>query len=134
MASTLSTPPVHLLGRDRIGRLKPGAVLVNCGRGGLLDLDAALAALRSGQLSGVGLDVFDPEPPAYHPIFDHPQVSLTPHLMGMTVRATEATFVDAARGVADVLAGRVPAAVANPTKHVLQVIGAAERADDLQVR
>ena len=80
----------------------------------LLDLDAAHAALKTGQLSGLGLDVFEPEPPAHHPIFDHPNVSLTPHLMGLTRRGTELTFADAAQGVVDVLAGRRPAAVANP--------------------
>ena len=65
----------------------------------MVDLDAALAALESGRLAGVGLDVFEPEPPEHHPLFDHPDVVLTPHLMGMTRRATAATFVDAARGV-----------------------------------
>jgi phosphoglycerate dehydrogenase-like enzyme len=104
----------HLVNGEFLGRAKPGAVLINCGRGGLLDLDAALAALESGQLSGVGLDVFEPEPPAHHAIFDHPGVSLTPHLMGLTRRGTELTFADAAQGVVDVLAGRMPAAVANP--------------------
>ena len=52
--------------------------------------------------------------PAHHPLFDHPDVVLTPHLMGLSRRATAATFADAARGVADVLAGRRPAALANP--------------------
>jgi D-3-phosphoglycerate dehydrogenase len=104
----------HMVNAGLLSRTKPGAILVNCGRGGLLDLDAALAALEAGQLSGVGLDVFEPEPPAHHPIFDHPNVSLTPHLMGLTRRATKLTFMDAAQGVADVLAGRRPSAVANP--------------------
>jgi D-3-phosphoglycerate dehydrogenase / 2-oxoglutarate reductase len=104
----------HMVNGEFLGRAKPGAVLVNCGRGGLLDLDAALAALESGQLSGVGLDVFEPEPPAHHAIFDHPGVSLTPHMMGLTRRGTELTFADAAQGVVEVLAGRKPAAVANP--------------------
>src|SRR5918992_6262113 len=104
----------HLVDEALLARVRPGAVLVNCGRGGLLDLGAALAALRSGRLAGVGLDVFDPEPPAHHPLFDHPDVVLTPHLMGLTRRATAATFADAAQGVVDVLAGRPPAAVANP--------------------
>jgi D-3-phosphoglycerate dehydrogenase / 2-oxoglutarate reductase len=104
----------HLVDGAFLARTKPGAVLVNCGRGGLLDLDAALAALESGQLSGVGLDVFETEPPAHHPIFDHAGVALTPHLMGLTRKATAATFADAAQGVVDVLAGRRPAAVANP--------------------
>jgi phosphoglycerate dehydrogenase-like enzyme len=104
----------HMVNGEFLGRAKPGAVLINCGRGGLLDLDAALAALESGQLSGVGLDVFEPEPPAHHAIFDHPGVSLTPHMMGLTRRGTELTFADAAQGVVDVLASRKPAAVANP--------------------
>ena len=104
----------HLVDARLLARTKPGAVLINCGRGGLLDLDAAHEALRSGRLAGVGLDVFDPEPPPYHPIFDHPNVTLTPHLMGLTRRGTELTFADAARGVVDVLAGRRPTAVANP--------------------
>ncbi|MFC8515461.1 NAD(P)-dependent oxidoreductase [Streptomyces sp. NPDC057257] len=104
----------HLADEHLLARVKPGAILINCGRGGLLDLDATLAALETGRLSGVGLDVFDPEPALYHPLFDHPNVVLTPHLMGMTRRAMTLTFVDAARGVADVLAGRPPAAVADP--------------------
>jgi len=104
----------HLVDAAVLARIRPGAILVNCGRGGLLDLDAALAALESGRLGGVGLDVFDPEPPPHHPLFDHPNVVLTPHLMGLTRRATAATFAAAARGVGDVLAGRRPAALANP--------------------
>jgi len=104
----------HMVNAEFLSRAKPGAILVNCGRGGLLDLDAVHAALKAGQLSGVGLDVFEPEPPIHHPIFDHPHVSLTPHLMGLTRRGTELTFADAAQGIVDVLFGRRPAAVANP--------------------
>jgi phosphoglycerate dehydrogenase-like enzyme len=112
--SPLTQENYHLVNADLLARTRPGAILVNCGRGGLVDLDAALAALQSGQLAGVGLDVFEPEPPKHHPIFDHPNVSLTPHAMGLTPRATAATFADAAQGIVDVLAGRRPAAVANP--------------------
>jgi D-3-phosphoglycerate dehydrogenase len=104
----------HMVDEAFLDRVRPGTILINCSRGGLVDLDAALAALESGRLAGVGLDVFDPEPPERHPLFDHPNVVLTPHLMGMTRRAAAATFVDAARGVVDVLAGHRPAAVANP--------------------
>ena len=50
----------HLVDAAFLDRVRPGTVLVNCGRGGLLDLDAALEALRTGRLAGVGLDVFDP--------------------------------------------------------------------------
>ncbi len=109
------TPEIHhLVDAAFLAGVRPGAILVNCGRGGLVDLDALLAALESGRLGGVGLDVFEPEPPRHHPLFDHPAVSLTPHVMGLSRRATAATFADAAQGVVDVLAGRPPAAVANP--------------------
>ena len=104
----------HLVGSELLRHVKPGAVLVNCGRGGLTDLDAVHAALQDGRLGGVGLDVFDPEPPEHHPLFDHPDVVLTPHLMGMSRQASAASFLDAARGVLDVLTGHRPAAVANP--------------------
>ena len=104
----------RLIGTELLGYVKPGAVLVNCGRGGLIDTDAVYAALQDGRLGGVGLDVFDPEPPSHHPLFDHPDVVLTPHLMGLSRQGTAATFTDAAQGVLDVLAGKRPAAVANP--------------------
>ena len=93
---------------------KLGAVLVNCGRGGLLDLDAAHAALLDGRLSGVGLDVFEPEPPADHPLFHHPDVVLTPHVMALSRRARALVFEEMAAGMDDVLSGRRAPFVANP--------------------
>jgi len=104
----------HLVNEALLAQVKRGAVLVNCGRGGLVDLDAVHAALLAGRLGGVGLDVFDPEPPAHHPLFDHPDVLLTPHVMGLSRRATAATFTAAAEGVVAVLTGGPPEAVANP--------------------
>lgn len=104
----------HLADATFFAAMRPGAFLINCGRGGLLDHDAARDALRTGRLAGLGLDVFDPEPPVRHPLFDEPNVVLTPHVMGLSRRATALTFADAARGVVDVLAGRSPVAVANP--------------------
>ena len=104
----------HLVDDAFLARVRPGAVLVNCSRGGLIDTDAVWRALTDGRLSGVGLDVFDPEPPGRHPLYGHPDVVLTPHLMGLSRRATAATFTAAARGVLDVLSGREPQAVADP--------------------
>lgn len=104
----------HLINTDSLKTMKAGAVIINCSRGGLIDLDAAYQALKSGQLSGLGLDVYDPEPPAHHPLFDHENVVLTPHLMGFTQQGMAHTVRDAAQGAIDVLAGRAPAAVAAP--------------------
>ncbi|GAA5162963.1 hydroxyacid dehydrogenase [Pseudonocardia eucalypti] len=110
----LTTATRHLADAALIARMRPGAILINCGRGGLLDLDAAHGALRAGRLGGLGLDTFDPEPAVHHPVFDEPNVVLTPHTVGLSRRGTALTFADAAQGVVDVLAGRVPAAVADP--------------------
>lgn len=109
------TPETHgLIGEAALARVKPGAVLINCGRGGLLDLDAAYAALLDGRLAGVGLDVFDPEPPADHPLFRHPDVVLTPHVMALSRRARALVFEEMAGGMDDVLSGRRARSIANP--------------------
>src|SRR4029453_17414640 len=94
----------HLVDTDFLSRMPFGSILVNCGRGGLVDLDAAAHALAEGRPAGLAFDVFDPEPPAHHPVFDRPDVVLSPHLMGLSAGATRATFTAAAQGVAGVLA------------------------------
>ena len=115
----------HMLDAEALATVRPGAILVNCSRGSLLDNDAAYHALVAGRLGGIGLDVFDPEPPEHHPLFDHPDVVLSPHLMGLSAQATAATFTAAATGVVDVLEGRDPAAVANPRwRNAVAAVGA----------
>jgi D-3-phosphoglycerate dehydrogenase len=71
----------HLIDAARFARMRPGAWLVNVGRGSLVDTDALVAALESGHLGGAGLDVTDPEPlPAGHPLWRHERVLITPHV------------------------------------------------------
>lgn len=107
----------HLVDADFISGLQPGTILVNCGRGGLLDLDAAAAALDAGKLAGLGLDVFETEPPEHHVVFDRDDVVLSPHLMGFSAGGIRTTHAAAAQGVSDVLSGRRPAALANAEWH-----------------
>ena len=102
-----------LINTERLAKFNQGTILINCSRGALIDLDAALESLNSGKLAGIGLDVFEPEPPKHHPIFDHENTVLTPHVMGLSEQATLATFIDAAKGVRDVLSGTQPRAIAN---------------------
>jgi phosphoglycerate dehydrogenase-like enzyme len=110
----LTAETMGLIGRAELERIKPGAVLVNCGRGGLLDLDAAHEALLDARLGGLGLDVFDPEPPRHHRVFDHPSVVLTPHVLALSRRARRHVFAEMADGMARVLEGERAPNVANP--------------------
>lgn len=104
----------HVVNRDLVSSMNPGTILVNLARGEVVDLDAAHWGLTQGILAGVGLDVFAHEPPEHHPIFDHPRVVLTPHVMGLSAQSAQATFEMAAQGVVDHLSGRHPAAIAHP--------------------
>lgn len=102
----------NLINADLLRQCRRGVIIINCARGGLIDLDAAEAALRDGSIGGLGLDVYEQEPPQHHPLFDHEHVVLTPHVMGLSKQATVATYQAAAEGVRAVLEGRAPSAVA----------------------
>lgn len=95
----------NLIGARELSLMPQSSVLVNCSRGGIVNLDAAYDALVSGQLRGLGLDSFDPEPAVHHRVFDLPNVVLTPHVMGLSERAKRQTFLAAAAGVRNFLQG-----------------------------
>lgn len=78
-----------LIDQATIAKMKKGAYLVNTARYSLLDATALIAALDSGKLSGVALDVFDKEPPGDNPLVKHPRVIATPHIGGFTVESVE---------------------------------------------
>jgi (S)-sulfolactate dehydrogenase len=79
-----------LLGAARIASMKPGAVLINTARGGIVDEPALAAALKSGHLGGAAIDVFGVEPLPASPHFDGcPNLILTPHVAGLTAEANE---------------------------------------------
>ncbi|MGW6032478.1 C-terminal binding protein [Gordonia terrae] len=111
-----STPEtVGLIGAAELARMKSTAWLINTARGTLVDTDAVLAALQSGQIAGAGLDVTDPEPlPPDHPLRRRGDVVLTPHVAFSSVESLADLARKAATNVIDALAGHVPADVINP--------------------
>ncbi len=95
-----------IVGAAELAAMKPSAYLVNTSRGPLVDTDALLAALESGQIAGAGLDVYDTEPlPADHPLRSAPRTVLTPHLGYVTEDTYEVFFGDAVEDVLAWLAG-----------------------------
>jgi len=94
-----------LMDAARIAAMKPGAVLINTARGGIVDEAAVAAALRSGHLGGAALDVFEHEPlAADHPFAGCPNLLLTPHIAGVTAEANERVSLLIADKVLEVLA------------------------------
>ena len=103
----LSPDSHNIIGARELGLMKPGALLINGGRGELVDETALVDALKSGHLAGAGLDVFSEEPlPADHPILGCDQVVLTPHLADQTPEGIELLNEGAVTNVIAFLEGR----------------------------
>ncbi|KAH8746923.1 hypothetical protein F5883DRAFT_622651 [Diaporthe sp. PMI_573] len=80
IAAGLTDQTHHLFGADEFRRMKPSSVLINMGRGAVVDEAALVEALRTGQIAGAGLDVFENEPlPRESPLWGLPNVMITPH-------------------------------------------------------
>jgi len=103
----LTPQTLGLLSAERLARMKPGALLINTGRGPLIDEAALAAALASGHLGGAGLDVLSVEPPpAEQPLLRAPNCLITPHVAWASRAARERLIAATAANVAALLAGQ----------------------------
>ncbi len=92
-----------MISADVIAKMKDGVRLVNCARGGLVDEDALAVALKSGKVAGAAFDVFAIEPATDSPLFNLPNVVVTPHLGAATTEAQENVAIQVAEQISDYL-------------------------------
>jgi D-3-phosphoglycerate dehydrogenase len=97
-----------VIGPAEFAHARPGAILVNTARGGIVDEAALVAALKEGRIAAAGIDVFDSEPPSPdHPLLAFDQVVLSPHVAGLTRPAAERMAVASVQNVLDFFSGRI---------------------------
>lgn len=106
----------HTLSTAQFSAMKPGAVVINTARGGVIDEAALVCALEDGRVAGAALDVLEHEPPRRdNPLLAMSNVVVTPHVAAASVRMRPETRRRAGREVALVLRGRWPMSCVNPT-------------------
>jgi D-3-phosphoglycerate dehydrogenase len=106
----------NIISTDAIARMKKGARLINCARGGLVDERAVKAALDSGHLAGAAFDVFEEEPAKANILFGNEHVVATPHLGAATMEAQENVALQVAGQISDyLLTGAVTSALNMPS-------------------
>ena len=106
----------NIISAERVAKMKPGARLINCARGGLVDEAAVAEALKSGHLAGAAFDVFTEEPAKENPLFGAPNVVCTPHLGAATTEAQENVALQVAEQMSDYLmAGAISNALNAPS-------------------
>jgi glyoxylate reductase len=106
----LTTETRHLIGAEALASMKPGAILVNTSRGGVVDTAALIDALRSGRLGAAGLDVYENEPHVPPELRDLRGTVLLPHLGSATAATRDAMARLCAENVIAVIEGREPPA------------------------
>jgi gluconate 2-dehydrogenase len=111
----LSPATEGMIGAEELSLMKPSAILINCGRGPVLDEAALVTHLRERRILGAGLDVFEREPlPSDSPLLQLPNVVAVPHIGSATRQTREAMAMRAAHNLVDALDGRFSSTCVNP--------------------
>ena len=104
----------HMLGEEELKRMKDGAIIINTARGGLVDDEALVRAVRSGKLAGAGLDGVEREPlPVGDPLLTESNIIITPHIGGGTADIGDMIIPMLVRDIQDFTAGREPVHIVN---------------------
>jgi gluconate 2-dehydrogenase len=133
----LSDATHKLIGAAELRRMKRTGILINCGRGPVVDEAALVEALHERRILGAGLDVYESEPLGASPLFTLPNVVVAPHIGTATQETRDAMAARAAQNVLDALDGRVTSTYVNPEalehratfpkRHAASITGLADR-------
>jgi D-3-phosphoglycerate dehydrogenase len=102
----LTAATEKLIGGKELAKLKPTARIINCARGGLIDEEEIVKAIKAGKIAGAAFDVFDREPITDSPLFKEDRIIVTPHLGASTIEAQTSIAMDITEEVLAVLQGR----------------------------
>jgi len=102
----LTAATEKLIGSKELAKLKPTARIINCARGGLIDEEAVIKAIKNRKIAGAAFDVFDNEPVTDSPLFKEDKIIVTPHLGASTIEAQTGVAQDVAQEVLAVLQGQ----------------------------
>ncbi len=97
----------HIIDASAFEKMKQGARVINCARGGIIDEDALYDAIKSGKIAGAALDVFEEEPAVDHKVLELKEVIATPHLGASTIEAQENVAIDVSHDVVRILSGEL---------------------------
>jgi D-3-phosphoglycerate dehydrogenase len=109
----LTSETQGFIGMDELKAMKKSAILVNTSRGGIVDENALYLALKTGEIAGAALDVFEHEPPGKTPLVQLDNFIGTPHIGGITTEALDRIGMTVARDIVSVLKGQMPEFPAN---------------------
>lgn len=137
----LTDETYHMIGKGEFKLMKDGVRVINCARGGIIDEDALLLAMKEGKVAGAALDVFEHEPPVDNPLVGLDSVVITPHLGAATEQAQIKVAVDIAKQMADALSNRgirnavnMPSVTPEVFKEIQPYIILAEKLGTLQIQ
>jgi len=111
----LTSETRHLINETILRAMKPGAYLINCARGEVVDEKALVTALQNNWIKGAAIDVLEEEPlNERNPLLDMPNVIITPHIAGITVLSSFQRGEEIVKRILEIFAGKKPQGLVNP--------------------
>lgn len=117
----LTNQTYHMIGRDRIDKMKDGVYIINTSRGSIVDEEALFEALKTGKIAGAALDVYEKEPPNGHSVIELKNVVCTPHIGAQTAEAQKEASIDIATKIIMLFKQRLEGVCEKPCQECIKL-------------